>query len=205
MLVQSRVRKIPWRRKLQPIPVFLSGKFHRQRSLAGYSPRGRKESDMTEQLSMPTGEEIPGEKYFHHIISRAHNINMTVLICWHWPQSPGWPSVSGFSTVKLFFLPRFCPLKKEVTMHYPQGKSPFILLLVLFFSQTQSLNIFFVSSTSLLLPTHLPPPRAHMLSHVIPWTSARQILLSMDFSRQEYWSGLPFPSPKASVFWIIIP
>ena len=41
-------------------------------------------------------------------------------------------------------------------------------------------------------------PYAHMLSHVIPWTSARQTLLSMDFSRQEYWSGLPFPSPEIS-------
>ena len=30
------------------IPVFLSGKFHRQRSLAGYIPWGPKESDMTE-------------------------------------------------------------------------------------------------------------------------------------------------------------
>ena len=38
-------------------------------------------------------------------------------------------------------------------------------------------------------------PRANMLSHVIPWTAARQVPLSMDFSRQEYWSGLPFPSP----------
>ena len=28
-----------------------------------------------------------------------------------------------------------------------------------------------------------------------PWTVARQALLSMGFSRQEYWSGLPFPSP----------
>ena len=27
-----------------------------------------------------------------------------------------------------------------------------------------------------------------------PWTVARQALLSMGFSRQEYWSGLPFPS-----------
>ena len=27
-----------------------------------------------------------------------------------------------------------------------------------------------------------------------PWTVARQALLSMEFSRQEYWSGLPFPS-----------
>ena len=28
-----------------------------------------------------------------------------------------------------------------------------------------------------------------------PWTVARQAPLSMKFSRQEYWSGLPFPSP----------
>jgi len=30
---------------------------------------------------------------------------------------------------------------------------------------------------------------------VTPWTVARQVPLSMEFSRQEYWSGLPFPSP----------
>ena len=29
---------------------------------------------------------------------------------------------------------------------------------------------------------------------VTPWTVAHQALLSMGFSRQEYWSGLPFPS-----------
>ena len=29
----------------------------------------------------------------------------------------------------------------------------------------------------------------------IPWTVARQAPLTMGFSRQEYWSGLPFPSP----------
>ena len=28
-----------------------------------------------------------------------------------------------------------------------------------------------------------------------PWTVACQAPLSMEFSRQEYWSGLPFPSP----------
>ena len=38
-------------------------------------------------------------------------------------------------------------------------------------------------------------PCAHMLSHVTPWTAACRAPLSMDFSRQEYWSGLPFPSP----------
>ena len=30
---------------------------------------------------------------------------------------------------------------------------------------------------------------------MIPWTAACQSLLSMGFPRQEYWSGLPFPSP----------
>ena len=30
---------------------------------------------------------------------------------------------------------------------------------------------------------------------VTPWTVAHQALLSRGFSRQEYWSGLPFPSP----------
>ena len=30
---------------------------------------------------------------------------------------------------------------------------------------------------------------------VTPWTITRQALLSMGFPRQEYWSGLPFPSP----------
>ena len=33
------------------------------------------------------------------------------------------------------------------------------------------------------------------LTLLIPWTVARQAPLPMGFSRQEYWSGLPFPSP----------
>ena len=45
--------KIPWRRKWQPTPVFLLGESHGRRSLVGYSPRGRKESDTTERLHFP--------------------------------------------------------------------------------------------------------------------------------------------------------
>ena len=44
------VRKIPWRRKWQPTPVFLPGKPHGQRRLAGYSPWGHKELDVVERL-----------------------------------------------------------------------------------------------------------------------------------------------------------
>ena len=39
--------KIPWKRKWQPTPVFLPGKSHGQRSLMGYNPWGRRESDTT--------------------------------------------------------------------------------------------------------------------------------------------------------------
>ena len=47
------VGKVPWRREGQPTPVFLPGEFHGQRSPVGYSPWGHKESDMTEQLTLP--------------------------------------------------------------------------------------------------------------------------------------------------------
>ena len=46
--VQSLGWETSWRRKWQPISVFLSGKSQRQRSLAGYSPWCHRELDMTE-------------------------------------------------------------------------------------------------------------------------------------------------------------
>ena len=52
------VGKIPWRRVWLPIPVFLLEKSHGQRSLADYSPKGHKESDVTEQLSACTADII---------------------------------------------------------------------------------------------------------------------------------------------------
>ena len=46
--VQSLGQEDSWRRAWQPTPVFLPGESHGQRSLAGYSPQGPKESNMTE-------------------------------------------------------------------------------------------------------------------------------------------------------------
>ena len=50
----TRVRSLGWedpgRREWQLTPVFFSGESHGRRSLAGYSPRGRKELDTTERL-----------------------------------------------------------------------------------------------------------------------------------------------------------
>ena len=46
------------------------------------------------------------------------------------------------------------------------------------------------------------------LSHVrllaTPWTAAHQAPPSMGFSRQEYWSGVPLPSPQCHIRWLLI-
>ena len=46
------VRKIPWKRDWLPTPVFLIGGFPGQRSLVGYSPWGRIESNSTDRLAL---------------------------------------------------------------------------------------------------------------------------------------------------------
>ena len=59
-----------------------------------------------------------------------------------------------------------------------------------------------ISSRKLEIPSkgtfHAVRKKVKLLSHVqlfaIPWTVAYQAPPSMEFSRQEYWSGLPFPS-----------
>ena len=43
------IGKRPWSRKWYPTQIFLPGKYHGYRSLAGYSPCGCKELDKTEQ------------------------------------------------------------------------------------------------------------------------------------------------------------
>ena len=55
------VQKIPWRRKWQPNPVFLPGKPHRQRSLVGYSPWGRRVS------LIPVSEKMSGKSAWRNL------------------------------------------------------------------------------------------------------------------------------------------
>ena len=102
------------------------------------------------------------------------------------------PALSGAKTLLLYHRQKWIPSRTvkgptiklsedniwEHQCNLKVGKNFFFLVLPLYCYQPIS-----------------PNPRAHMLSHVIPWTSAHQAPLSMDFSRQEYWSGLPFPSP----------
>ena len=62
----SWVGKIPWRRKWQPTPVFLPGESHGQRSLAGYSAWGHKQSgrDLAHTQGCKVGMEIKCSKLF---------------------------------------------------------------------------------------------------------------------------------------------
>ena len=50
--VRSLSQEDPLDKAQQPIPVFLSGESHGQRSPVGYSPLGHKESDMAERLTL---------------------------------------------------------------------------------------------------------------------------------------------------------
>ena len=70
---------MPSRKKWQPRPVFLPGKFHGQRSLAGSSPRVLKESEMTESLRthttkshIPTGLENENKEPITSLVKKQH-------------------------------------------------------------------------------------------------------------------------------------
>ena len=70
----SWIRKIPWRRECLPTPVSFPGESHGQRSLAGYSPWGRKESDTTERQS--TEQQL---RFYHMPVVRSGNLFFLAL------------------------------------------------------------------------------------------------------------------------------
>ena len=72
-----------WRRKWQATPVFLPGEFHGQKSLAGYSLQGSKETDVTERLNTAiwTGQE-------HVPVANTHS-SSGGLYNSHWAKSSG--------------------------------------------------------------------------------------------------------------------
>ena len=88
------VRKIPWRRKWQPTLVFLSGKFHGQKSLVGYSPWNCKEPDTAEHTCTHTHTHT-------HIYIYAFVLSCSIVFNSLWPP--------GFSPTMLL-----CPWDFQV-------------------------------------------------------------------------------------------
>ena len=74
------VRKILWRRKWQATPVLLPGKSHGQRSMVGYSPWGRKELDIPEQLHFHFKENLTDNPGLREYPLRNLEIFITILL-----------------------------------------------------------------------------------------------------------------------------
>ena len=115
------------------------------------------------------------------------------------PPLPSLPYPSGLSQSTGFGRPASC-IKLALVIYFTHGNTHVSVL----FSQiipplpspTESKSLFF-TSISLLLPYMWSEVKSlsRVRLFVTPWTGAYQAPLSMGFSRQEYWSGLPFPSP----------
>ena len=71
------VKKIPWRRKWQPTPVFLPGKSLGWRSLVGYSPWGCKESDTDEWLHFTSSLHFSGGSAVENLLANAGAMSLS--------------------------------------------------------------------------------------------------------------------------------
>ena len=107
------VWEIPWRRKWQITPVFLPGKSHEHRSLAGYSLWGHKESDTTEWLALSGSFHRPPHSVssfasyqcpqMHHWHCRPSLCLTQLFNCLWLTHEPGLLSVFQESDFKLCF------------------------------------------------------------------------------------------------------
>ena len=109
--------RFPWSRKWQPAPVFLPGKFHGQRSLADYSPLGRKELDRTAHTHTHT------QCSFQRVAARLARASLPLSVPLWRPlparkRPPPWSgyrsalSRSCFSAVSFPLLPPLCAISK---------------------------------------------------------------------------------------------
>ena len=117
-----------------------------------------------------------------------------------------WMKVKSLSRVRLFANAWTAAYQAPPSMGFsPLGKKweyPYIPVLLhldssLFWPPPHFLN--HMIKQNLRENTQIMSEWVKSLSHVqlftTPWTVAHQLPLSMGFSRQEYWRGLPFPSP----------
>ena len=91
------IRKSPWRRKLKHTPVFLPGKSNGQRSLAGYSPWGWKELDMTERLNNNNKVTLASNRFAQGVEQKK------TLLCFNCTTKTPWETI--WSRIKVLIPP----------------------------------------------------------------------------------------------------
>ena len=186
------VRKISWRRKWQPTPGLLPGKSHGWRSLVGYNPWSRKEVVTTERLFFlssffpPSLPPFPSFFLSHPSLATGKTIALTRLTFVGKVMSLLFNMLSAAAAAKSL---QSCPSLCDAIDGSPPGSPvPGIL-------QARTLEWVAISFSN----AWKWKVKVKLLSRVwlvaTPWTAAHQASLSMAFSRQEYWSGVPLPSP----------
>ena len=180
-----------WRRQWQPTPVFLPGESQGRGSLVGCRLRSCTESDTTEAIQQQQQQPYP--------ISLMILLGMTDCLC---DQDVCILPPTNQPAVSFFPIATQASVLNVVPKTQGLGQLPAICrrLLVILGLKDSSERLFSISTlnefkflnTLLLL----------LLSHfslvqlcATPQTAAHQTPPSLGFSRQEHWSGLPFPSP----------
>ena len=187
--------------------VLLPGKSHGWRSLVGCSPWGREELDMTEQLhfqfSLSCIEEGNGTPLQYSCLENPRDRGAWWAALYGVAQSWTWlrqlSSSSNSSSMEAIYLGvcvlgHFSHVQLSATPWTMASQAPLFMGLsrqeywsgLPFPSPMIKYEVSEVSEVKLLSPVRLLET---------PWTVAYLAPLSMGFSRQEYWSGLPFPSP----------
>ena len=106
-------------------------------------------------------------------------------IVWHLPvSSSGWANIEkGLSLSKVLSCGGFWPQSKNKSLFQKLSVKSQVLLWVC------------VCVCVCMCVWARAQPRSHVWLFATPWTVASQAPLSMGFSRQESWSGVPFPIP----------
>ena len=104
------VEKIPWRREWLPPLVFLPGEFHGQSSLAGYSPKGCRESDTSEQLTLSLSFSFINDRWKYFILPNSHSVLPLPRVLKCLPEIPAcwWHEVPCHRTQQALLLKWSC-------------------------------------------------------------------------------------------------
>ena len=116
-----------------------------------------------------------------------HDIKQITLSAKFKPKLPNWKSVAAAAAAKSL---QSCPTLCDPIDGSPPGSPvPGIL-------QARTLEWVTISFSNALKRKNKVKSLSHVRLLATSWTAAYQAPPSMGFSRQEYWSGVPLPSPK---------